>query len=92
MKTPLGTAGEAVRGNVITLRKGQNLTYAEMTRRLSEIGQPIPELGLRNIERGQRKVDVDELVALSAVLGSSPAALLNPHIKFHFIADIVEKD
>lgn len=92
MKIPLGTTGEAVRDNVTTLRKGQNLTYAEMTRRLAEIGQPIPELGLRNIERGKRKVDVDELVALSAVLGASPGALLNPHIKFHFIADTVEKD
>ncbi|WP_211439288.1 helix-turn-helix domain-containing protein [Corynebacterium glutamicum] len=80
-KTTIGASGEAVRANVVRLREAQNLSYAEMTRQLTEIGRPIPELGLRNIERGQRKVDVDELVALAHVLGVAPVTLLMPNTK-----------
>lgn len=79
-KSNLGHTGKAVSNNVARLREDQNLTYAELSRRLTDTGAPIPELGLRNIERGQRKVDVDELVALAAVLNSSPAYLLLPHV------------
>lgn len=78
-KSSIGPTGEAVRANIIRIREGQNLSYAEVTRRLTEAGRAIPELGLRNIERGQRKVDVDELVALAQVLGVAPITLLMPY-------------
>ncbi|WP_202129048.1 helix-turn-helix domain-containing protein [Pseudarthrobacter sp. ATCC 49987] len=55
------------------------MTYAELARRLAALGRPIPSLGLRRIEAGERRVDVDDLMALAVVLGVSPLALLLPH-------------
>lgn len=75
-KTTIGPTGESLSANVKRLREGQNLSFAEMSRRLAACGRPIPELGLRHIERGQRKVDVDELTALAIVLKTTPAYLL----------------
>src|SRR5206468_1120492 len=39
---------------------------------------PIPVLGLRRIERGERRVDLDELVALAKALGVPPLWLVLP--------------
>ncbi|MFD5869150.1 XRE family transcriptional regulator [Corynebacterium sp. NPDC060344] len=77
-KATIGPTGQTVSANVERLREEQRLTYAEMTRQLTNLGQPIPELGLRNIEKGQRKVDVDELVALARILRVAPVTLLIP--------------
>lgn len=77
-KTTIGPTGQAVSANVKRHRGQQRLTYAEMSRQLTEMGRPIPELGLRNIERGQRKVDADELVALARILRVAPVSLLMP--------------
>lgn len=42
------------------------------------MGREIPPLGLRRVESGDRKVDVDDLVALALALDVSPLALLLP--------------
>lgn len=68
------TVGNAVRER----REELGLTYAQLARRLAKAGQTVPTLGLRNIEAGVRRVDVDELVALALVLDVSPATLLMP--------------
>jgi hypothetical protein len=54
------------------------MTFVELSERLSAAGRPIPVLGLRRIERGERRVDVDDLVALAVVFGVSPERLLRP--------------
>lgn len=77
-RNPLGPVGEVVRENVKTLRERQNLTLAELSRQLGAVGRPIPTLGLSRIENGERRVDADDLVALSAALGVSPVTLLLP--------------
>lgn len=77
-KNELGTTGTTVAANVKRLREDQNLTYAELSRRLEAIGRPIPVLGLSRVENGTRRVDVDDLMALAVVLGVSPSALLMP--------------
>lgn len=74
----LGDAGHSVRQNVRILRQQRRLTFAELSRQLSALERPIPVLGLRRIETGTRRVDVDELVAFGAVFGVAPAALLEP--------------
>lgn len=74
----LGPTGETVRANVTYLREDQNLTYAELSRRLEDVGNPIPPLGLRRIEAGERRVHVDDLMALAAVFGAAPSSLLMP--------------
>lgn len=70
--------GETLRQNVQRIREAQRLTYVELSRRLGDAGRPIPVLGLRRIERGERRVDGDDLVALAFVLGVSPLTLLLP--------------
>jgi transcriptional regulator with XRE-family HTH domain len=77
-RNPLGPTGETVRSNLQRLREAQNLGYTKLARILEEIGRPIPELGLRRIESGDRRVDADDLVALAVALGVSPITLLMP--------------
>lgn len=77
-RNPLGPTGEAVRANVTRLREALNLTYAQLSRKLDEIERPIPALGLRRIEAGDRRVDADDLVALALALDVSPITLLMP--------------
>jgi transcriptional regulator with XRE-family HTH domain len=79
-KNPLGPIGATVQQNVRRLREERNLTMAELSRRLGgdKIGRKIPTLALARIEKGERRVDVDDLVALAIALGVSPTALLLP--------------
>ncbi|OBJ43113.1 hypothetical protein A5621_00880 [Mycobacterium colombiense] len=76
----LGPTGETVRANIQRLRQAQNLGYTKLARVLEEIGRPIPDLGLRRIEAGDRRVDVDDLMALAVALGVSPVTLLMPSV------------
>jgi transcriptional regulator with XRE-family HTH domain len=73
-----GPIGTAVAANIERLRESQNLSYAELSRRLDELGRPIAPLGLTRIRDSQRRVDVDDLVALALALDVSPATLLLP--------------
>ncbi len=77
-RVPLGPIGRYVIGNIQYLRRIRGLTYREMSDRLAQIGRPIPTLGLSRIEKGTRRVDVDDLVALAVVLEASPVELLQP--------------
>ncbi|WFS11847.1 helix-turn-helix domain-containing protein [Rhodococcus aetherivorans] len=85
-KNPLGRTGETTAENVKRLRERQRLTFAELSRILDDLGRPIAQLGLRRIEAGERRIDVDDLVALAAALGVSPITLLMPET-----SDSVEK-
>jgi transcriptional regulator with XRE-family HTH domain len=77
-RVPLGPVGGYVIANLKQLRDARRLTYKELSDRLAEIGRPIPTLGLSRIEKGNRRVDADDLVALAIALGVTPAALLLP--------------
>lgn len=75
-KIDLGGTGETVKENVKRLRGG--MQYKELSERLSKLGRPIPPLGLRRIEAGERRVDVDDLVALAVAFDVSPLTILLP--------------
>ncbi|WP_328389686.1 helix-turn-helix domain-containing protein [Nocardia sp. NBC_00416] len=77
-KNPFGPTGDTVRNNVLRYRNRMNLGYADLARRLEALGRPIPVLGLSRIERGERRIDVDDLMALAVALGVSPTSLLLP--------------
>jgi transcriptional regulator with XRE-family HTH domain len=77
LQTVVGDAGMVAANNVQRLRG--DMSYAELGRRLEEIGHPIPTLGLRRMEKGQRRIDVDDLVALAQVFGVSPLGILLPY-------------
>lgn len=74
----LGPTGDLVRERVAETRRFRGLSYAELSRRLAEAGRPIPPLGLSRIESGERRVDVDDLVALASALHVAPVWLLVP--------------
>ncbi|RIU38684.1 helix-turn-helix domain-containing protein [Mycobacteroides abscessus] len=75
----LGAAGDAVRHNVRRLRDAQGVSAAELSKKLAKLRRPIPLVGIQRIEAGTRRVDADDLVALSVALGVSPITLLMPH-------------
>jgi len=81
----LGPTGETVRENVARFRMAAGFSFAELSRRLEAVGRPLAPLGLRRIEAGVRRVDVDDLMALAVVLGVHPPALLMPQYSGHGI-------
>jgi len=81
----LASTGRTVAANVKRLREEQRLTLRSLSARLKEMGRPLSADALNKIENGAseeprqiRRVDVDDLVALSVALGVHPAALLLP--------------
>ncbi len=66
--------------NVLRLRKQRGLTVRQLSERLAELGTPLLASGITKIEQGQRKVDVNDLVALAVALDTSPAVLLVPDV------------
>jgi hypothetical protein len=75
-KIDQGPFGLAVARNVRRFRGDHS--YAELSRRLKQVGRPIPPLGLRHLEAGSRRVDVDDLVALAIALDVPALTLLMP--------------
>ena len=73
-----GPVGEHLAGCLRRIRESRHVTYTELTKRLEQLRHPIPILGLRRIERGERRVDVDDLVALARALHVPPVLLLFP--------------
>lgn len=77
-KNPLGSIGEQVRLNVERLRTARGLSKKDLADRTRELGRAIPPLGISRIEAGTRRVDADDLAALSLALNVSPLTLLLP--------------
>jgi transcriptional regulator with XRE-family HTH domain len=75
----VGPIGRNLIRAVERLRERRGLTYKKLSELLEATGRPIFPLGLSRLEKGERRVDADELVALAVVLGVNPNALLFPH-------------
>jgi transcriptional regulator with XRE-family HTH domain len=75
-----GTApvGSRVAERVRQLRREHGFDLRELSERLAEEGRPISLGQLSKLELGQRRVDVDDLVALAVVLNVTPSQLLMP--------------
>ncbi len=74
---PVGArVGERVR----ELRRERGFDLRELSTRLAEEGRPVGLGQLSKLELGQRRVDVDDLVALAVVLNVSPNRLLLPEV------------
>lgn len=74
----LGPTAEAVRINLQRLRYEARLSLRQLADRMPPGPGALSHSSIGEIERGVRRVDVDELTALAAVLGVSPATLLLP--------------
>ena len=75
-----GPTAATVAANVKRLREQQNLGLRALAQRLADVGRPLTHTALDKIERGTRRVDVDDLMALAAALDVSPATLLMPDV------------
>ncbi|GAA4374167.1 helix-turn-helix domain-containing protein [Paeniglutamicibacter cryotolerans] len=78
-KIDIGPSGQTVALNLKRMREAQKLTYTEVSRKLESIGRAISPLAVRRMEDGDRRVDVDDLVALSVALNVAPVTLLMPN-------------
>lgn len=75
----LGASGEVVRQRIREVRDAQGVTGAQLSARLNDLGRPIPLLGIQRIESGERRVDVDDLVAIAVALEVSPTTFMLPN-------------
>jgi transcriptional regulator with XRE-family HTH domain len=73
-----GPVGGTVAKNLLRIRTYRGLTTRQLSGELERIGRPVPASGITRMEKGQRQVTVDELVALAIVLEVSPTLLLLP--------------
>lgn len=73
-----GPVGRRVAENVRRLREERRLSLDELAAQLAELGRPIIPSSLSKLERGMRRVDVDDLEALGRALDVIPADLLLP--------------
>jgi transcriptional regulator with XRE-family HTH domain len=73
-----GVTGLRLGQTVRALREKHHWDLRELSRRLGEVGNPISLGQLSKLERGERRVDVDDLVALAVAFNTSPNSLLFP--------------
>ncbi|MEU0752000.1 helix-turn-helix domain-containing protein [Streptomyces albogriseolus] len=64
--------------NLKSLRERAQFTTEQLAAEVTRLGRPMRANTITKIEKGQRRVDVDDLMALSVALGTSPARLLMP--------------
>jgi transcriptional regulator with XRE-family HTH domain len=78
-----GATAETVRANVKRLRGDQNLGLRALSDRLEKIRPSLRHSTIDAIERGARRVDVDDLMALALALNVTPITLLMPVVDDH---------
>lgn len=74
----IGEVGRNVAANVQRLRTGQRLSTTKLAELLGAQGRLIHATSITKIEGGARRVDVDDLAFLAAVLKVDPTVLLSP--------------
>ncbi|MFJ8822406.1 helix-turn-helix domain-containing protein [Streptomyces sp. NPDC102467] len=74
----VGPTGKTVAANIVRLRDRHSMTTRQLSGVLERAGRPIPPSGITRMEKGERVVTADELVALAVAFGVSPGALLLP--------------
>lgn len=77
-KIDLGPFADILRANISARRHALGLTAQEVSDRTLHAMRPIGRSAVSEVERGARRVDVDDLVALAVALETSPVDLLTP--------------
>lgn len=65
-----------MRAKVAEARKRRGLTLRDLAEKMQAAGRPMTHNTISEIERGARRVDVDDLVTLAKTLGVSTSHLL----------------
>jgi transcriptional regulator with XRE-family HTH domain len=73
----LGPTGRRLTDTIRTLRRQRGISQTELAERMAAAGRPMGMAGISRIERGERRVDIDDLVALAESFGVTPTALLD---------------
>jgi 8-oxo-dGTP pyrophosphatase MutT (NUDIX family)/transcriptional regulator with XRE-family HTH domain len=71
-----GPTGRRVAANLRQIRNIRGLSTARLASAVSDLGQPLWPTAITKIEAGDRRVDVDDLVALAIALDTTPNRLL----------------
>lgn len=74
----LGPVGERVAAHVARVRTRKGWDQKQLSERLAAIGRPMSPSVISKIEQGDRRVDVDDLIALAVALDVYVAGLLLP--------------
>lgn len=80
-RVKLGDTGEKVRERVAHWRKVRRYTLVQLSDRMTEVGNAMAVGTLSEIERGARRVDVDDLTALAAALDVDVLRLLGARVE-----------
>lgn len=74
----VGPTGKTVADNLARLRKVRGYSTRQLATELERKGRSVSPSGITRMEKGDRVITVDDLVALAAVFGVSPVSLLLP--------------
>lgn len=75
-----GPTGRRVADQIAQLRRRVvGISRAELAARLDEVGRPLSAVVIQRIERGDRPVDVDDLIAFALALDVDPFRLMFGH-------------
>lgn len=74
----IGDIGKRLGERVRIVRKERELTQEQLSATLATLGRPMPTASIGRLESGDRRIDVDDLMALAYALNVSPISLLLP--------------
>ncbi len=74
----IGPTGRRLAANVLALRKARGLNQPQLARRMQDQGRAVHATVISKIEQLDRRVDVDDLIALAIALDVAPNRLLLP--------------
>ncbi len=74
----IGAVGRRVAENLARLRELRHLNYTDLSGLLGRTGRTLSAETLGKVERRERRIDVDDLVALAVALDTTPNRLLLP--------------
>lgn len=74
----MGPVGKRVAATVREIRKRRGMSVRLLSERVTELGRPVLPSAITRIESGERRLDVDDLMALALALDVSPVTLMLP--------------
>jgi len=72
----IGAVGRRVAENLARMRGSEKATYTDLSQWLDRLGRPLSAETLGKVEKQERRIDVDDLVALAVALDTTPNRLL----------------
>lgn len=84
----LGATSVTVAENLLRVRRCRGLSVRALSAAMAKAGRSVSADAISRMETGQRRIDVDDVVAFAVVLGVSPLALLMPMT--HSPTDMIE--